>query len=232
MADEKKKPRRKRRRGQRKPPFLELSFGPIVRAKDNTFSTTIFIGVSGWWEGGRPDKATLSIGVEPPMEIHLHEGTGSYPLVGLEPESHLVVGAEVRGRVVERLLTVPSLPKPKRPEEEALEREKTELERARVAEDIRKILKPTKVPKKLYVTFSGEDGRQKLFISVSDESGSLIPDFPVIIVDGEEAKHKKTNGNGSLVYQLNFTERDRYVEVRAGNEHNLIWRARLNGPRR
>ena len=200
MTDE-REPKRGQERRQNKPPSLELSFGPIVRAKDDTFSTTIFIGVSGWWEGGWPETATLSVGVEAPMEIHLHQGTGSYPLVGLEPESHLIVGAKVKGREVEKLLTVPALPK-----------------------------SPMKVAKKVYVTFGGKRGKQQLLISVSDENGNFITDAPVIIVDGEAVKELKTNDNGALVYNLDFTEPDRYVEVRAGNEHDLIWRARLNGP--
>jgi len=230
MTD-KKWPRRRNRQGQRnKPLSLELSFGPLVRAKDNTFSTTVFVDIFGWWEGGRPNTVELHIDQEV-VEVELYERSASYPLVGLEPESHHVIAAVVRGHRQERLLFVPPLPKPKRPEEEALELEKIELERTRVAAEITTLTtKPVKAAKKLYVTFTGEGGRQRLVISISDEAGNFVPDAPLVIVDGESVKSTRANGTGKLVYPLNFTERDRYVEVRAGNEHDLIWRARLNGP--
>ena len=229
MTDERE--RNRQREGRRNtPPSLELSHGPIVKAGDNTFSTTVCVSISGWWEGGLPRGVKLYVDDEEENEIGVQDRRVSFPLVGLEAESHHVVAATVREHWVEKLITVPPLPEPKRPEEEALERERTELERARVADELADLKTPKRVARKVYVTFVGDWGKQRLLVSVSDEAGNFIPGASVVIVDGEEVHDRKTNGNGSLVYQMDFAEQDRYVEVRAGNEHDLIWRARLNGP--
>ncbi|OGG37960.1 hypothetical protein A2127_00925 [Candidatus Jorgensenbacteria bacterium GWC1_48_12] len=86
------------------------------------------------------------------------------------------------------------------------------------------------MPWEVVVTFTGEDGKQKLTISVGDNRGILVPNATIIIVDGDETKTLKTDSNGLLVYQINFTEESRYIEVRAGTTDDLRWRARLNGP--
>jgi hypothetical protein len=83
---------------------------------------------------------------------------------------------------------------------------------------------------KVYVTFVGPRGKQKLVITVSDATGNLVTEASVIIIDGEEVIHEKTNGDGVLVHQMDFTEHDRYVEVRTGNEHDQVWRTRMVGP--
>lgn len=227
MTDERERNRRGSER--RTPPSLKLSFGSIVRAADNTFSAVARANLLGWWEGGLPREATLYMDGESTSN-EIHERVASFPLVGLQPETHHVVTARIREHYVEELLVVPVLPRPKRPEEEALEIERTELERARVADDLADLATQKRVAKKVYVTFVGDWGKQRLLVSVSDVAGNFIPGASIVIVDGEEIHDKKTNGNGSLVYQMGFTEEDRYVEVRAGNEHDLIWRARLNGP--
>lgn len=235
MTDEQKKDESKPggdRQGQerRKPRLsVEVSPDPPARAKDNTFSTTVFVENHGQWDGGLPDKVEVQVNRQQPVELAFDKNRrASYPLMSLEAESHHRIVVKVGGRRQETLLVVPPLPTP---EEKALKTERTELERAKVAHEVEVLAQTLKrVAKKLYVTFAGEDGKQRLFISVSGEDGNLVSDAPVIIIDGEEAKQKKTNGNGKLVYQFNFTERSRYVEVRAGNEHDLIWRARLNGP--
>ena len=232
MTNEKKDQRKEE--GRNKPPTIELSYDydPVEGVEDGTFATTVQVKMSGRWYKGKPTFAMLRMDNEEEVRVEIRDGSGSFPFIGLKPKSYHVLTASARGYSAKILLTVPPLPKPKRPEEEALERERTELERARIAHELNTLTtKPTKVAKKLYVTFTGEDGQQRLVITVSDEAGNLIPNFRVVIIDGDTEKSRMTSAAGRLAYQTNFTERDRYVEVRAGNEHDLIWRASLNGPR-
>lgn len=103
-----------RRRGG-SPPTITLSSGPITKARDNTFSTVIFVGIGGWWENGRPNQVELYIGQAAPVVIGLQDGRASYPLVGLQPESHIVVRLLVREHSQSCLVVAPPLPPGKQP---------------------------------------------------------------------------------------------------------------------
>lgn len=105
----------------------------------------------------------------------------------------------------------------------------TARENLTIPEEAENAKKPGKKPKKVYVTFTGKPGEQKLVISVSDENGNFVPGASVKLVDGDDIRSLKTDEDGTLVYPMKFTEKDRYVEVRVGNEYDQIWRARLNG---
>ena len=90
-----------------------------------------------------------------------------------------------------------------------------------------------KIPKTLLVTFAGPRGGQTLLISVAAEDGSLIPGFVGTILE-EDGTHEsfETDIHGRTVHKIGFIEPSRYIEVRAGNSPNLVWRARLLGPKR
>lgn len=135
MADD-----RKRDSGE---PAVEFRWDPLVLASDETFSTTIRIQVSGWWPEGRPRQVAVSHyqrGQEPPAgdAVRIQKGQGTLPLTGLEPGHHYHVVIYIGERLpVQNMITVPELPKPKKPGQEALESEQIELERAKIARQLR-----------------------------------------------------------------------------------------------
>jgi len=85
-------------------------------------------------------------------------------------------------------------------------------------------------PATIYVTFAGEHGKQRLVVSVGDMAGNFLPNATVLVIDGEDVRSLRTTANGTVTYQMHFTEESRYVEVRAGATESLVWQARLNGP--
>ncbi len=89
-----------------------------------------------------------------------------------------------------------------------------------------------KAPTELLVTFSGKHGRQNLTISVSSADGLPIIGFIGTIIDGGDKKSFTIENDGTASYQTKFTEKSRVFEVRAGNTENLIWIARLLGPKK
>ena len=203
MADD-----RKKKGGE---PVLEFFWDSLELAADKTYSTTLRIKLTGWWEGGRPREVGVSIyqkGQEPPAgnAVRIQNGFGTFPLVGLEPGHHYLVVCYIEDRLpVQKMVAVPELPK---------------LAKAEL-----------KIPKGISVTISGERGRQKLLISVSAEDDSLIPGFVGTLVDGGDIHKFKTDEDGLWIYQLNISEPSRQVQVLAGNTPDLVWQARLLGPR-
>lgn len=118
------------------PGALDFRWDPLQLAADNTFSTTIRIEISNWWEVGAPKKVSISVRQEgedllPGHEVLVQKGRAVHPLTGLEPRHHYRVVVSGEGRSVENVIFVPELPKPKTPEQELLETEKIQLERAR-----------------------------------------------------------------------------------------------------
>lgn len=299
----KDKDRKKKDRGE---PAIEFRWDPLILAHDKTFSTTIRIEISGWWPEGRPTQVGLSLYEEgqessPGNAVRIQKGHGTFPLIGLKPGHHYHVVVYIEDRLpVQRMITVPELPKLERPEKEALEGEKVELERAKIARQLReekpkesrpgeeelenekiqfartklsrdlkdlepkpkkpeeealeserlefqadqvrleraKVLKELKDLEKkprvachdLMVRFSGPRGNQKFVISVSAEDKTLIPHHPIALIDGDKFAGLKTGEDGFAFYETNFQESSRYFEIRAGNSHDLMWRARLLGP--
>jgi hypothetical protein len=192
-------------------PTVEFRWDPLTPAHDKTFSTTIRVEVSGWWEEGRPKEVALSIyegGQEPSAgnPVRIQKGFGTFPLTGLKPGHHYHVVVYIGDRTpVQKMIIVPELPKPAKPEKV-------------ICSD-------------LMVRFSGPRGKQKFVVSVNADDGTLIPDHPIGLINGDKFVGLKTNGNGFAFYEADFQESSRYFEVRAGNSHNLMWRARLLGPR-
>ena len=85
-------------------------------------------------------------------------------------------------------------------------------------------------PKKLSVVFYGPNGSQTLVISVSGETGLLIPKFKGnIITDLEGVNPFETKDDGIAKYQLKHSEDDRSVEIQAGDTKELAWRGLLLG---
>ncbi len=314
------------------PGTLDFRWDPLELAADNTFSTTIRIEISNWWEIGAPKKVLISVRQEgedlpPGHEVLVQKGKAVHPLTGLEPRHHYHVVVSGEDRPVEKLIPVPELSKPKTPEQELLESEKIhlervriysenkklatqekkptpdeketkvlkaktekvkaetelkkaqekpdpdeqalksertrlerakvsrelkevtqgkpkkpgeeeleaeriQLERARIAHDIKELVqqKP-KIPKRVSVTISGERGRQKLLISVSAEDNSFIPGFIGTVQDGSMVTNYTIKDDGTAVYETNFQESSRPFEIRAGSLPDLVWRARLLGPK-
>ncbi|TSC91300.1 MAG: hypothetical protein G01um10142_28 [Parcubacteria group bacterium Gr01-1014_2] len=140
---------RKKKGGE---PVLEFFWDSLELAADKTYSTTLRIKLTGWWEGGRPKEVGVSVyekGQEPPAgyPARIQNGFGTSPLVGLLPGHHYLVVVYIGDRLpVQKMITVPELPKPAKPEEEALGRERTGLERARVASEKRKLIVQEKEP--------------------------------------------------------------------------------------
>ncbi len=86
-----------------------------------------------------------------------------------------------------------------------------------------------KVPVFVHVDVIGSRGEQKLFISVSDGDGKLIPDFKGKLLDGTEKKSFKTGKDGTGLYEMHFDEPSRVVEINLGNTPDLIWTAVIPG---
>lgn len=140
-------------------PVLEFSWDSLELAADQTYSTTLRINLSGWWEGGRPRQVVVAFykrGQDPLSgnSVRIQKGYGTFPLTGLEPGHHYLVVVYIGDRLpVQKMIAVSELPKPKRPEEEALETERIRLERAKVARQLKEI-EPLKPKRKLKVKAS------------------------------------------------------------------------------
>ena len=151
MADD-----RKKKGGE---PALEFFWDSLELAADKTYSTTLRIKLTGWWEGGKPREVSVRVyqkGEEPSSgnSVRIQKGYGIYPLTGFLPGHHYLVDVYIEDRPpVQKVITVPELPKPKTPEQEALELERTQLERTRVYSERKKLAaqekKPTRDEKKL-----------------------------------------------------------------------------------
>ncbi len=218
MTDEKRE--RNRRGDGRKNtlPSLTLSLGPLVRAGDNTFSTTVRVSVTGWWEGGLPREAVLYLDDNEENGVEIHERTALFPLTGLEPESHHVVAARVHEHWVEGLLVVPELPKPKRPEEEALERERANLERAKVKKELTDLVEATstkKLPAKLIVDPYRVGNEVSLLIRVVDEEEAGVPAAKLTIFDSAEGiKTQRCDEDGESEYRFELEpDEEREISV-------------------
>ncbi|MBI4034219.1 MAG: hypothetical protein HY378_01585 [Candidatus Brennerbacteria bacterium] len=207
MTDENEREPRNRRGRQDKPPSVHMSHGPVLRARDDTFSTTIFVSIEGWFEGGDPKVAELYLGEAESFEIDFHERRASLPLTGLKPESHHVIAAVVHEHRRELLLVVPALPKPKRPEEETLERERIGLERARVRkdrEDLEKSATTKKLPAKFVVDPYRVGNDVSLLIRVGNREGTGVANAKLTVRDsvkGIQTLHCDEDGE----YEYNFT---------------------------
>lgn len=120
------------------------------------------------------------------------------------------------------------------PDEKKLAEIKVQTQMARADAELEKArqeAKPKVVCHDLMVRFAGPRGNQKLVISVSAKDGTLVPHYPVALIDGDKFTGLKTDEDGFAFYEANFQESSRYFEIRAGNSHDLMWRARLLGPR-
>jgi hypothetical protein len=89
-----------------------------------------------------------------------------------------------------------------------------------------------KIPHNLCISFTGQRGKQTIIISITAEDKSPVAGFTGIIIDGDNKKSFKTGPHGTAVYKTDFSEESRRFEVLTGNEPQLIWRARLLGPKR
>lgn len=201
MADD-----RKRKDGGE--PVLEFFWDSLELAADQTYSTTLRIKLTGWWEGGKPREVGVSVyekGQEPPAgsAVRIQKGFGTFPLIGLLPGHHYLVITYIGERLpVQKMILVPELPKPEKP----------------------------KAPKNLLVSVSGMPGKQKLLISIAAEDGTFIPNQLFTIVDGDRVASRKTGRKGVATYKVNFAEHSRYFEVRAGNTEDLVWQEQVPGP--
>lgn len=135
--------------------------------------------------------------------MRIQKGNGTFPLTGLLPGHHYLVVAYIGDRTpVQKLITVPELPKPEKP----------------------------KAPKNILVSVSGVPGKQKFLISIAAEDGTFIPNQPFTLVDGDHVADCKTGKNGVATYKTDFTEPSRHFEVRAGNTKDLVWQEQVSGP--
>ena len=152
MADD----RKKKHGGEA---VLEFFWDSFELAADQTFSTTIRIKLTGWWEGGKPREVGVSVyqrGQEPPAgsAVRIQSGYGTFPLAGLLPGHHYLVVVYIGERLpVQKMIVVPELPKkPTKDEKKTadfkaktkLVQAEKELEKAK-QEEIPKPKKPTPV---------------------------------------------------------------------------------------
>lgn len=91
--------------------------------------------------------------------------------------------------------------------------------------------KKAKVPKSVDVHVTGPRGRQKLFISVSAEDNTLIPNFKGPIIDGTDRNEFITGPDGIGVYEMHFDEPGRVVDITLGSEPSAIWKTVIPGPK-
>lgn len=224
---------------RKEPPVLEVEWGlPLALAPDNTYSTTVYAHLRGWWPGGRPTTADIAVHSSGQKKygatVQFQRGDASYPLLGLLPGHHYLIVVKVSNLEIQKLLVV-----------EKPEVEDTTLKDARKAADladlglkktkaeaeIKKLAEPTpRTPSKIYVTFTGERGSYRFLVSGSDDKG-LIPGLVISVVDGVRITTCEADAGGTAVFNAHFNEPDRYIEFRVGNEHNTIWRNRLPGPK-
>ncbi len=238
MADDKKK-----HSGE---PAVEFRWDPLVLAHNKTFSTTIRIEVSGWWEEGRPREVAVShyeAGEEPTLgnAVRIQKGHGTFPLTGLKPGHHYHVVCYIEDRTpVHNMITVPDLPKPPKPEVEALERERTELERSRVASEKKKLETQEKklFPTDFTVEKAGNNGKYKLVISVFSKEkpesvGIGIPEVTVTTFDKYTGQswETKTGPGGVAIFEVpEFEEREKIFTVVAEGV-SFVKDRQLLGPR-
>lgn len=186
---------------------LDFRWDPLELAADQTYSTTIRIEVSNWWEVEAPKQVSVSVfqrGEDPPdgYPVVVQKGKALYPLTGLTPGHHYLVVVSGKDRPVWKLIPAPELPKPKKPE----------------------------VPKNVLVSVSGVPGKQKFLISIAAEDGTFIPNQPFTLVDGDHVVDRKTGKNGVATHRADFTEPSRCFEIRAGNTKDLVWQEQVPGP--
>ncbi|OHB21115.1 MAG: hypothetical protein A2913_00780 [Parcubacteria group bacterium RIFCSPLOWO2_01_FULL_40_65] len=139
MTNDRKKPR-----GE---PAVEFHWDPLQLASDKTFSTTIRIEVSGWWPEGRPERVAVSVyqgGQEPPSgnSVRIQKGHGTFPLTRLEPGRHYYVVVYIEDRLpVQNMITVPELPKPKKPtcDEKKIVDLKTKTDRVKAEKELKEV---------------------------------------------------------------------------------------------
>lgn len=123
---------------------LDFRWDPLELAADQTYSTTIRVEITRWWEHEAPGQVSVSVrqsgqDVLPGNPILVQRGKAIYPLTGLQPKHHYLVVVTGGGRSVENMIRVPELLEPKRPEQEALELEQVQLKRAQVSSEHRKL---------------------------------------------------------------------------------------------
>lgn len=133
------------------PGTLDFRWDPLELAADQTYSTTIRVEITRWWEHEAPGQVSVSVrqrgqDVLPGSPTLVQRGKAIYPLIGLQPKHHYLVVVTGGGRSVENMIRVPELPEPKRPEQEALELERIQLERTKVYSERRKLAAQEKEP--------------------------------------------------------------------------------------
>ena len=130
---------------------IDFRWDPLELAADQTYSTTIRVEVTRWWEAGAPRGVSVSVrqpgeDLPPGRQVLVQRGKAIFPLTGLQPKHHYLVVVTGEDRPVEKFIPVPELPKPKTPEQEALELERTQLERARVYSERKKLAAQERKP--------------------------------------------------------------------------------------
>ncbi len=218
--------RKKKDRGE---PAIQFRWDPLELASDKTFSTTIRIFVSGWWPEERPTEVSLSCYEKSQQpsdgnEVRIQKGEGTFPLAGLEPGRHYHVVVYIGDRTpVQKMIMVPELAKPPSPEQEALERERTELERAKVAHQLKQEKEEDKEPRPTDFTVEkfGGNGKYKLLISVFSKEkpesiGVGIPKAAVTVVNRHTGQswETKTDFDGTVIFEVpGFTEREKIITI-------------------
>lgn len=159
MADE----RRDRGARRRQWPSVELTNTPFALAADDTYSTTLRAFARGEWEGEIPEAIFYIDGERFGRAVPVQSSYANKAITGLGPNHHYLAEVAIGGQRAERLLMIPELPKRKTVEEEALERDKLKLDRAKVAAELTKLQKrPDSNEKKL------ADARLKLELARID----------------------------------------------------------------
>lgn len=228
------------------PPVLEVSWRePLeIDVGTTTFSTVIHATLRGWWPEGRPNELELVVfrGGEKRVEeiIPFAGGSVSCPLTGLPPGTHWQVKATAGSHQTSRLIMVPTLPEPKSTEvrdaEKALviqQKAQADLTTARAGKDLKELTEKPKVPAKLEVNPIGPRGAMELLIVVRDAAGTIIPECPIIIRNGDQVyTNEKIDPDGTLLWPVPVTaqEGSREVEIKAGDKEELRWRSLILGP--
>ncbi len=85
-------------------------------------------------------------------------------------------------------------------------------------------------PGKLTVRIVGPLGSQKLFISVSEESGKNIPNFKGLVIEDGVSSEFTTDNFGMFVFPTNIPSGDkRAIRVRVSDGPGLEWAGVLGG---
>ncbi|MEK7579790.1 MAG: hypothetical protein AAB469_01190 [Patescibacteria group bacterium] len=130
---------------------IDFRWDPLELAADATYSTTIKVEITRWWETGAPREVSVSVrqpgeDTSPGRQVLVQRGKAVYPLTGLQPKHHYLVVVTGEDRPVEKFISVPELPRPKRSEEEVFELEQIQFKRAQISSEHRKLVAKEKAP--------------------------------------------------------------------------------------